>query len=446
MSSPHRDHISSIFSESLKAADPALAVRSYLSRTDSRLTQRTGTNSALDVNLDGVNAVYVVGCGKAGVPMAVAAHELIGDRVREGIVTVKYGHTDHGTIERIRIDEAGHPEPDEAGRRSCADALALMDRAGAHDLVLALLSGGGSSLWPQPAEPVTLEEKTLVNQVLLASGASIHEMNAVRKHLSKVKGGFAACRCVPAQVMVFAVSDVVGDNLDVIASGPFAPDLSTFADAQHVLDKYGVAGQLPQSALVRLQQGFNRRVGETPRPGDPCFARVTQTVIASNELAVKAAADMARSLGYDVHVFGQALCGEARDAASLLVKKVTEIKGRAGGHPACLVAGGETTVSLGTSPGKGGRNQELALSAALLMVDMQGVTLASLGTDGTDGPTDAAGGVVDSATVAKAAKAGFDPVNECSNHNAYPVLDACGDLVKTGPTGTNVMDIQVVLF
>ncbi|OLC15977.1 MAG: hypothetical protein AUH29_06500 [Candidatus Rokubacteria bacterium 13_1_40CM_69_27] len=390
------------------------------------------------VDLGRLRRLLVLGCGKAGGAMARAVEGVLGDRIADGFVVVKDGHT--APTRRIRLAQAGHPVPDGRGQAAAARLLELAGAAGAGDLVIFLISGGGSALTPAPAPPVTLEEKQAVTTLLLAAGATINELNAVRKHLSLFKGGRLARAAAPAMVLTLILSDVIGDPLDVIASGPTAPDPTTFADALAVLTRRAVRERVPASVLARLEAGARGEVEETPKPGDPVFERVTNLVIGNNALTVDAAAAEARRLGFDPDVLTRALEGEAREVARDLVARARRLR-----PPACLIAGGETTVTV-RGRGRGGRCQEFALTAALELRPQEGLVALAAGTDGTDGPTDAAGALVDAGTLGRGQAGGLDPRASLEDNNANAFLRASGDLVITGPTNTNLLDLYILLL
>ena len=381
--------------------------------------------------------VLVLGCGKASGAMAAAAEEVLGDRVAGGFVVVKDGCA--VPLGRIELAEAGHPVPDQRGLHASARLLELAHGAGEDDLVLFLVSGGGSALTPAPAPPITLAEKQEVTRLLLASGAAIGELNAVRKHLSRFKGGQLARAAWPATVVTLALSDVIGDPLDVIASGPTAPDPTTFADAADVLARRGVEGRVPASIRDRLQAGLRGDLEETPKAGDRVFGRVTNVVVGNNRLITDAAVAAATRLGYRPYFQTRELEGEARDVARDLVARARRLE-----PPACLVAGGETTVTV-RGRGTGGRCQEFALAAALELQPKDGITVLAAGTDGSDGPTDAAGAIVDAATLGRAARAGVDARAALEDNDAHRCLRSSGDLLVTGPTRTNLLDLYVLL-
>ncbi|MCU1262014.1 MAG: glycerate 2-kinase [Bryobacterales bacterium] len=404
MTLTQRDHALAIFQAALTAADPARAVRKHW-----------------NINPADYRNIYVVGAGKAGAAMAQAVERKLGKRITAGLINVKYGHT--APLKRIELNECGHPVPDEAGVRGAERIAALASQAGEGDLVLCLISGGASSLLPLPAESLSLAAKQDVTRQLLACGADIHEMNAVRKHLSRIKGGQLAAMAEPARVITLILSDVIGDNLDVIGSGPTAPDASTVEDARAVLAKFGI------------ETDAERFLHETPK-----VSAAANIIVGSNRQALAAAAKKARSLGYRTLLLASTIEGETRDVARMHAALAREIRqsGNPLNPPACLISGGETTVTL-RGPGKGGRNQEFALAAAIDIGGVCGITILSCGTDGTDGPTDAAGGVVNGTTFGDGARKAL------ADNDSYTYLQSRDALVITGPTHTNVMDVHVVL-
>jgi len=376
--------------------------------------------------------------------MAAAVEEAWGDRIAEGVVAVKDGYT--VPTRRIRLLEAGHPVLDERGAAAARAIHALARSAGAEDLVLVLVSGGGSALTPAPVPPITLGDKQAMTRWLLAAGATINQLNVIRKHASLLKGGQLARAASPARVEALLLSDVVGDPLDVIASGPTAPDASTFAEALDILERFTLRERAPRSIVLRLEQGARGELPETPKPGDPLFARVRNSVIGNNALVVNAAAARARELGFTPHVLTRALEGEARDVAGRFVELARAIRAGRGpvAAPACVIAGGETTVTI-RGRGKGGRCQEFALTAALAMDSLGDVVILAAGTDGSDGPTEAAGAMADRESVARARARGFDPEAGLAENDSNAVLGGAGDLVVTGPTNTNLLDLYMVL-
>ncbi len=427
-----RQAAQAIWQAALAAGDVTPLLERHLHLDGSRLTAGT-----LDVDLDTVDRLIVLGCGKAGASMARAVEERLGDRVRDGFVVVKDGYAI--PTRRIRVAEAGHPVPDSRGVAASRELLAAAGAAGPRDLIIFLVSGGGSALTPAPAPPVTLDEKQAMTRALLAAGATIGELNTVRKHLSLLKGGQLARAAAPARVLTLALSDVIGDPLDVIASGPTAPDATTFADALEVLQRRAVMDAAPAAIVARLKAGARGEIAETPKAGDPAFARVTNLVIGNNALVVDAAVARARALGYAPTLLTRTLEGEAREAARLLVAHARTLPGRA-----CLVAGGETTVTV-RGRGRGGRCQEFALAAAREIAGSEDVVILAAGTDGTDGPTDAAGGLVDGSTITRIAAGGGDAATALDDNDAYRALGLAGDLITTGPTNTNLLDVYLVL-
>jgi glycerate 2-kinase len=427
-----REAALSIWRSALAAAAVDPLVRSAL-----RVEGDTLSCGPLRVDLASLQRVIVLGCGKAGASMARAVEGVLGDRITEGFVVVKDGHT-LPTL-GIEVVEAGHPVPDQRGRAAAERVLSLARSAGPRDLIVFLISGGGSALLPAPAPPITLEEKQEVTRLLLGAGATIGELNAVRKHLSLLKGGQLARAASPAIVLTLLLSDVIGDPLDVIASGPTAPDPTTFAEALDVLARRGVLDRVASSVRHRLHEGARGHIAETPKPGDPLFSGVTHVVVGNNRLVVAAAATAAEGLGYPAHIATAALEGEAREVGPELVAQARSLPA-----PACLIAGGETTVTV-RGPGRGGRCQELALGAALALRADDALTVLAAGTDGTDGPTDAAGAVVDAGTVERGRAAGLDPDRALADNDAHGFLSATGDLIVTGPTHTNLLDLYLVL-
>lgn len=393
-----------------------------------------------------VRRVFVVGAGKAALAMARAAEKVLGTRIEAGVVVTKYGHG--GKLKRVRVLEAAHPVPDEAGLAAAREVAEICATAAEGDLVLCLISGGASALLPYPVSGIKLEEKQQTTQLLLACGATIHELNCVRKHLSAIKGGQLAHIVWPARLETFILSDVIGDPLDVIGSGPTVPDTTTFADAWEILYRYRLTDKLPPSVRLHLEQGVNREIPETPKPGDRIFARVRNHLVGSNRLSLYAARDQARQLGYRVLLLSTSLDGEAREAAKTYAAIAREV--RASGHPArpplAILCGGETTVQLSHHHGLGGRNQEMALAAALGIDGLPGTLFLAAGTDGTDGPTEAAGAFATGSTLARARQIEFDPEEFLARNDSYHFFKPLGDLLVTGPTGTNVMDLYLMLL
>jgi hydroxypyruvate reductase len=428
-----------VLQAALDAVDPFLAVQQALHRQGDTLTV-----GGQRYDLRHYRRIFVIGAGKAGAPMTQAVESVLGERIDDGLVVVKTDHS--GPTQRVRVVEASHPVPDEAGVRAGQSILKLAAEATEDDLVIALLSGGGSALLVSPAEGLTLADKQNLSKTLLACGASINEINVLRKHCSALKGGQLARAVAPATLITLVLSDVIGSPLDVIASGPTVPDQSSWRDGWALVEKYALADALPPAIVDRLRAGLRGDIDDTPKPGDPSFARAHTQIVADNRLAAAAALRKATEMGYNTLLLSTFVEGEAAEVGKILAALGKEV--RDSGHPipapACLVLGGETTVTLGTQPGKGGRNQELALAAALALRGLEGITVVSLATDGTDGPTDSAGAIVDGATVSRGDAAGLSALAHLRSHNAYPYLAAVDDLLLTGPTRTNVNDLMFV--
>jgi hydroxypyruvate reductase len=395
-------------------------------------------------NLSNYKGVYVVGAGKASAAMAQPIEEILGNRIKESAVNVKYEHA--VPLKIICVNEGGHPIPDEAGLMGTKQIIQLLQHTGEKDLVICLISGGGSALLPCPAEGLTLENKQQVTKLLLEVGATIHEINAVRKHISQVKGGQLARLAYPATLISLILSDVIGDDLDSIASGPTAPDSSTFSDCLHILDKYDIMRKIPAAVLEHLERGARDEVEETPKADDPAFKNTQNVIIGSNILAVKAAQKKAKELKYHSLIHSSFVEGEAKEAARAHADLAKEIlnSGSPVPRPACVISGGETTVTI-RGKGLGGRNQEFALAAAIEINGLENVVILSGGTDGTDGPTDAAGALADGETVSRAKAQGLDAEQQLRENDSYHFFKPLGDLIITGPTFTNVMDLQLVM-
>ncbi len=434
-----RADAASIFGSAVAAVDAQECVKRFV-----RLQGRTLRIGGVDYNLESFERVLVVGTGKASPRMGVALEEELGDRISDGVINTKYAHAE--PLRRIRTVECGHPVPDEAGVEGTREILAALERADDRTLVICLISGGGSALMPAPSEGITLQEKQDTTRLLLECGANIVELNAVRKHLSRVKGGGLARTAFPATVVSLMLSDVIGDPMDVIASGPTVPDTSTFKTCIEIFQKYEVSSRLPEAVRTRFGAGAAGEIPETPKPGDAVLERCHNVIVGSNGLAVAAAADCARDLGYNTLVLSTRLEGEAREVANVYSAIGKEIltSGVPVAAPACVIAGGETTVTVRGS-GKGGRNQELVLAGAMHLSGWEGTVLFSGGTDGTDGPTDAAGAIADAETTKRAESAGLSAIESLKNNDSYHFFKPLGDLVMTGPTGTNVADVAFVM-
>jgi hydroxypyruvate reductase len=428
-----------IFSEALWAADPMNIISAHVS-----LHHQTLRVGAKKIPLSHFKRIFVAGCGKASAAMAYRLEKILGSRITTGLVNVKYGHTQK--LKRIRLQEAGHPLPDAQGLEGAQEMVRMLSHLTENDLVIFLISGGGSALLPFPFPGITLKEKQEVTDLLLGCGANIQEINTLRKHLSLIKGGGLAKRVAPATLISLILSDVIGDPLDAIASGPTVPDPTTFGDCARILDRYGLWEKIPFAVANHIREGLKGNREETLKAGAPELARVYNLVVGNNLLAMKAAQKKARDLGYRPLLLSSLIEGETREVAKVhaaIAKEVLRTKNPVA-PPACLLSGGETTVTL-KGKGKGGRNQEFALAAGLEIAGQNEIVILSAGTDGTDGPTDAAGAFADGETVQRARALGLDPWLSLEENNSYPLFQALGDLLITGPTGTNVMDLRLLL-
>ena len=395
--------------------------------------------------LGSAGGVHLVAVGKAAAAMAAGATEVLGDRIRAGVVLAPRGAIS-GAPSGLRLFEGGHPIPSAEGARGAEAIRELARDLEEGDQLLCLVSGGGSALMTLPAEGVSLADVQVVTDLLLRAGATIEELNCVRKHIERLKGGRLADLASPAEIAALVLSDVVGDPLDVIASGPVTPDPTTFGEAVAVLDRYGVDDRLPAAIRERLEAGVSGRVRETPKADEVCFERVRATVIGNNRIAATAALEAAQGLGYATRLLTTQCVGEAREVGRELALLARALECAVDGltPPACLIAAGETTVTV-VGEGRGGRNQEVVLGAALELAGSDRVLIASMGTDGIDGPTDAAGAMADGRSMGRAQERGVDARARLADNDAYGFFEALDDLILTGPTGTNVMDLMLVL-
>ena len=435
----------SIFMKAVSAVDPGKRLREILRVEENRLLVKTVDDSERSFSLDAFKRVFVVGTGKASASMAKTVEEVLGNRITKGLVTTKYGHGLPLTF--TEIIEAGHPIPDHQGLRGARKIQRLLEGSGPEDLIVFLVSGGGSALLPFPVDGITLEEKQEVTQLLLDCGADIKEINTLRKHLSRIKGGWLARWAHPSTVLVFILSDVVGDPLDAIASGPTVPDTTTFEDAWQILEKYDLVKEIPPSVYHHLLSGKEGRAEETPKTGDRAFEKVHHVMIGSNILALRAGKKEASAHGLNALILSSSVVGETREAAQFHAAIAREVlsSGNPFPKPLCIISGGETTVTI-KGKGLGGRNQEFALAGALEINGLENVVLLSGGTDGTDGPTDAAGAIADHTTVRRAKALGMNAKAHLENNDAYPFFKGLGDLLITGPTQTNVMDVRILII
>jgi glycerate 2-kinase len=433
-----------IFSEALTAVDPTKILKERIRIDKSSLWIKIGDNSEKVFDLNRFDKIFLVGTGKASNSMAQAIEEIFEDRLTKGVITTKYGHL--LPLKKTQIIEAGHPIPDQKGYEGAKIIHHLLKGSGPEDLVIFLLSGGGSALLPFPANGIELKEKQKVTQFLLDCGADIKEINTIRKHISWMKGGWLAKWAYPSTVIGFILSDVVGDPLDAIGSGPTVPDPSTFGEAWEVLRKYDLLNRIAPSIKNFLELGKEGKVEESPKMGDIVFQKVYNSLIGSNILALRAAEKKATSLGLNTLILSSSIEGETREAARFHTAIAKEVisSGNPIPKPACILSGGETTVTI-KGNGLGGRNQEFVLAGALEISGTEKVVLLSGGTDGTDGPTDASGAVADHTTIQRAKSMGMDPRAHLDNNDTYPFFQKLGDLLITGPTQTNVMDVRILL-
>lgn len=431
-----RDSARQIWEAALHAARPEVCIQRAIQPTDDGFIV-----CGEEIRVRG--RLFVIGAGKAGAGMAQVVDRMFSGRIAAGLVITKYGHA--LPTEQIQVFEAGHPVPDRAGELAVEGMREILHDLDEEDVVLCLLSGGGSALLPLPADGVSLREKQEMTGDLLRAGATILELNAVRKHLSLMKGGQLLRWTAPARVVSLIMSDVIGDPLDFIASGPTAPDTTTFADALSILGKYGIA--VRPGARGRLASGARGEIPETPKHGDPIFERVSNHMIANNRLLVESASAKSRELGFQTLVLSSEVEGEARDVGRFFASVAKEIMatGNPIPAPACIIASGETTVTV-RGGGMGGRNQEMALAWAIKMqASRQPMCFASVATDGTDGPTSAAGGLVDPFTCSRALEFNLEPSKFLRENDSFTFLRTVRDLITTGPTQTNLMDLQILL-
>lgn len=428
-----------IFQAGLQAVAPGAAIKKHC-RLDDSLLVVDGHSYDLDL----FSRVIVLGAGKAGAPMALAIEEILEERLATGIISVKYDHL--APLQKITTYEAAHPVPDENGQLAAQAIFDLASSADEKTLVICLISGGGSALVPLPVPGVTLVDKQQTTRVLLACGATIHEINAVRKHVSRIKGGGLARAVYPATLLTLILSDVVGDDLDSIASGPCVADHTTFADCLAIFKKYAIEKKVPAGVLRHIASGVADKVPETPKAGQKFFINSRNIIVGSNFNALSQSREKAIELGYNSLLLSSQMEGETRQLAALHMAIAREIvlHDLPMAKPVCLLSGGETTVTI-KGHGKGGRNQEFALAAALTMQGLENIVVLSVGTDGTDGPTDAAGAFADSGSLQRAALHQLDAQRYLENNDSYNFFDYLGDLYKTGPTNTNVMDVRIVL-
>lgn len=421
------------------AADPKSIIKSKVRLENSILHVNSHT-----FDLKKFKHVYVIGGGKASGSMAEALEMVLGKKITSGFVNVPKENKHQTSI--VKLHRASHPIPDGSGVEGTRKMLEIAEKASENDLIICLISGGGSSLMPMPRGEITIADKRQITEDLLKCGATINEVNTVRKHISEFKGGWLAKKAYPATILNLILSDVLGDPLDFIASGPTVPDSTTFSDAIRVLRKYGLWDKAPESVRKVLSEGEKGLIPETPKVGDEAFKKVSNIVIGNNRAASVTALETLKSEGLNTLLLTSFLEGEARQAGTILASLAREVvfSGNPVQRPAGIVAGGETTVTV-TGKGKGGRNQEIALAASLKISGLHGVVIASLSTDGVDGPTDAAGAIADGTTISRAEALGLNAEEFLADNNSYNFFFKLGDLIYTGPTGTNVNDVSVVI-
>ena len=434
-----REKALSIFQASLKGADPTICVKRFLKIKNGYLLAGNFRKK-----LNRINRIFVVGAGKASALMSQATEEILKDRIDEGLVVTKEGSGI--PLKRIRLQFGGHPFPDENGFKGTQKIVELLSNAEENDLIIFLLSGGGSALLTSPLKGITLDDKKKMTQLLFECGTNIHEINTIRKHISSVKGGRLTQIAYPAQTISLILSDVIGDNIESIASGPTAPDPTTFQDCFDILNKYKLLDKLPKNIELFLKANKGKQENETLKPNNEIFNKVENLIVGSNMLALKEAEDKAKELGFNTLVLSSTISGNTTKAAKEHAFLAKEIKH---GHkeplpPACVISGGETTVEI-KGNGKGGRNQEFVLVSAMEIEGLKDVVISSMNTDGIDGPTDACGAICDGNTTLCAKKINLDPQDFLDRNDSYHFFEKLGDLIKTGPTNTNVMDIHIIL-
>ncbi len=432
-----RKDAENIFNAGLLSADPGKAMSRHLSLCENILMV-----ADTPFDLAQFEEILVIGAGKACAAMAKELENILGSRITRGSINVKYDHL--ASLETIELVEAGHPIPDENGTKGAKKLFDLAANAHEKTLVFCLISGGGSALSPLPWDGISLAEKQETTKILLDCGARIHEINTIRKHISLIKGGRLAKAAFPATLISLILSDVVGDDLDIIASGMTVPDTGTFADCKNIIDLYDIALKLPENVLNHINKGCSGEIPETPKPKDPCFKKIKNLIIGNNFNTLIAARAKANSLGYNTLILSSLIEGETRDIAKMHAAIAKEVlnTGNPVTLPGCILSGGETIVTM-DHHGLGGRNQEFVLASAIEIAGQNNIVVLSAGTDGTDGPTDAAGAIADGNTLKKARDLGISAKKYLTDHDAYHFFKPIDDLVMTGPTNTNVMDLRI---
>ena len=444
----YRKDALSIFQAGIHAADPYSAVKRCLTFDKGLIEILLDPNDISRKRIGRWPKIHLLAFGKAACAMAKAARDSIPESILadQGLVVTNYENCI--ALDNIEVIGASHPLPDEAGLKAAKKIAARVNSAQKNELVLVLISGGASALIPYPAGNITLQEKITTTELLLASGATINQINCVRKHLSQLKGGGLARMAVPADLHAFILSDVIGDDLSAIASGPTVPDNTRYADAIDIFKSKGVWDSVPANVRCHLEEGVLGKIQETPKSDDPAFNNASHTLVGSNAISIKAMLEASNALGYQALLYNDKLCGEAREEAEKLVIYAKQLTKKSITQPVALLAGGETTVTL-KGNGRGGRNQEMAL-AFVIAAEQYGLsanwTFLSGGTDGRDGPTDAAGGIVDQDTIKRLKESAIMPQQILNNNDSYNALKNSQDLIDTGATGTNVADLQALLI
>ena len=437
-----------IFQAGIDAANPYQAVKNCLTVADNHFEIALDLNDATKKRTGRWSKIHLIAFGKAACNMMEAAEAVIPKHRLASKPLAITNYENQRSLKNIEVIGAGHPLPDNSGLKAAQLIVKHLKNTEPDELVLILISGGGSALIPYPAAGITLEDKTATTDLLLASGASINQINCVRKHLSQIKGGHLTALAAPADLHALILSDVLGDNISTIASGPTVPDNTTFFDALSILKEKDLWNKIPLNVQILLEKGVAGEIKETPKASNPCFNKTSHTLIGSNSISIKAIVQAAKELGYATDIFSQQLSGEARDVAEQLVLHAKKLTENGVTRPTAILAGGETTVTI-NGTGSGGRNQEMALAFAIAAHkhNLKGKwTFLSGGTDGLDGPTNAAGGLVDPGTLGRIKKARANPENRLNNNDSYSALKKSQDLVITGATGTNVADLQVLLI
>ena len=430
-----------LINTAIESSQPDLTLKENVS-----LNQNTLMLGSISIDLSKIRNLYVVGFGKASYTMARSIEEILDDRITEGIVSTKFGYG--GKLKKIKVIEAGHPIPSEEGLKAAKEIVTIAKKSKRNDLIILLVSGGGSALAPLPPDTISLSDKQKINNLLLSSGANIEEINAVRKHISLIKGGRFAEIAYPARVIGLIVSDVVGDRLDTISSGPSVPDNTTFEDAFGVLKKYNIIDKVPSTVISHIRKGIKGDIPETPKKGSKYFSRVNNIILINNMTALKSIERKARSLGFNTLILSSEIEGESIEVGKVMagIAKETVKSGFPIPTPCVIISGGETTVTLDHSSGMGGPNQECAVGFATKMPSYLNVVFTAIDSDGTDGPTNYAGGIVDTESKKIWINKNIALDKLINDHNTSSILKSSNDIIITGSTGTNVNDIRIIIM